>query len=620
MEEKLDGGDDMQIDGCDSELQRTSKVPQGFNADYLKVYYGKLFPCADMLKWMSYGNACDPSFVGQREFSFTLENDIYLRYLSFNSVTEFENSIKKECPFKIDIGPVYSVDVRHAYAQGGGFTPVERELIFDIDMSDYDDVQYCCSGVDVCSACWPLMTIAIKVIDTTLRDDFGFNHILWVYSGRRGVHCWVINLQKYFHVYKGSENGLKNIYLVGPVLHPFLASYTDVLRVHFEEKLLCDQKLLASEDRYQKILELIPYKSIADELHGKWQGNRRSSNAKEDLNVIRWEQLKHALQRCVEEIVFLYTYPKLDIEVSKHMNHLLKAPFCVHPKTGRVCVPIDPTHCDEFDPSTVPTLSGLLEKLNMSGAKSESLNGHQVSSCSSANKKQAEAESSKMAEAITKHNELQSMQIDLDKQDETHVDNKAIEAKTLTPEENENQFDWVVAGLRRGRGRGRGPSNSFRNPEATPKLDTWQRDQPGRADVASPPGMRSVRGGRGGHLSQRSSLPRDKGTYDPIVALTEENFPPITNPSRDLVIHSPSLPNKQPILAVEERRFDKTPNLPLPPPEEVWEPDPMENSKVSMLAYLCLDSSPPKILSQDTRKLTIIPSLEEIAGQDLTIV
>eukprot|EP00951_Prasinocladus_malaysianus_P000635 scaffold4532_cov41-Prasinocladus_malaysianus.AAC.1 len=48
------------------------------------------------------------------------------------------------------------------------------------------------------------------------------------------------------------------------------------------------------------------------------------------------------------------------------MNHLLKAPFCVHPKTGKVCVPIDPETAWEFDPMSVPTVSQLLEELNQS--------------------------------------------------------------------------------------------------------------------------------------------------------------------------------------------------------------------------------------------------------------
>jgi DNA primase catalytic subunit len=42
------------------------------------------------------------------------------------------------------------------------------------------------------------------------------------------------------------------------------------------------------------------------------------------------------------------------VNVSKHLNHLLKSPFVVHPKTGKVCVPIDPAQADGFDCNAVP--------------------------------------------------------------------------------------------------------------------------------------------------------------------------------------------------------------------------------------------------------------------------
>jgi len=176
-------------------------------------------------------------------------------------------------------------------------------------------------------------------------------------------------------VIKGGKDMAKkvNVRFAGGPMHPSLSTAVETLRGTFPKLILEDQECFDSEEQTDVLLELLGDKDIALKLRKRWLKRPRTSaekwsDIKDEIVSQAQDQGKKPvdmpLYRAVEDIVLQYTYPRMDSEVSKHRNHLLKSPFCVHPGTGRVCVPVDPALVEEFDPAHVPTVDQLLKELD----------------------------------------------------------------------------------------------------------------------------------------------------------------------------------------------------------------------------------------------------------------
>ena len=145
----------------------------------------------------------------------------------------------------------------------------------------------------------------------------------------------------------------------------------EVLKSHFQTDILHDQDPWETDEKFDRLLQLLPDKALNEALRKKWSSapGRASTSKWADIDALAKSGASKtldakALLEAKQDIVLEYTYPRLDIEVSKHLNHLLKSPFVVHPGTGRVCVPINTKDLESFDPLEVPTVTELLGEID----------------------------------------------------------------------------------------------------------------------------------------------------------------------------------------------------------------------------------------------------------------
>ncbi|KAI1487677.1 hypothetical protein F5X96DRAFT_648791 [Biscogniauxia mediterranea] len=356
--------------------------------EIMRMFYQRLFPWRYLFQWLNHSPTPTNDF-SHREFALTLPGDIYSRYNSYPSADLLRKDILLKMPSRFEIGPVYTTNLRDrkTMRNQSAFKPLSKELCFDIDLTDYDDIRTCCDKANICRRCWQFMTMAIKVVDAALREDFGFRHIMWVYSGRRGAHAWVCDrkaramddqkrraIAGYLEVIRGGAQSGKKVNIRRP-LHPHLSRSLELLAPHFQQDVLESQDPWSTPERAEHLLSLLPDRSLNEGLRRKWDSSPgRGSAAKwADIDAVAKSGASgrhldtRALLEAKQDVVLEYTYPRLDIEVSKKLNHLLKSPFVVHPGTGRVCVPIDassPASIEAFDPLAVPTVQGLLAEID----------------------------------------------------------------------------------------------------------------------------------------------------------------------------------------------------------------------------------------------------------------
>lgn len=335
---------------------------------HLKNYYNNHFPFDSIREWISYDGK-EP--LNCRECAFWYDSQRFNRWANIDDMKRVLASTTQSPPERMEIGPVYNHPIKERSSVPlGEFFAIHRELVFDIDSDDFKDIKDCCGDSEICPKCWIYMNCALNCLTEALTKNFGFKYILPVFSGRRGVHIWVCDKKARElsqNVRQGIVSYLNLNEIAGtpgfkPMSCPFAQQMLPLCEDYFIQ--IAEEYSIFTNTKLTEVVKKLIGEKFFNAINIKLSEYQNQS-FRAQWNAIKQKPLVDGSRPFNEtpnyyKLIFQFSFPRLDANVTITMNHLLKSPFSFHPKSGLISLPIPKEKFGQYPPDWVPNLLDLL--------------------------------------------------------------------------------------------------------------------------------------------------------------------------------------------------------------------------------------------------------------------
>ncbi|MBB78060.1 MAG: hypothetical protein CL844_03560 [Crocinitomicaceae bacterium] len=295
----------------------------------------------------------------------TAEGDkLYKRYVRATSAQDLRRQV---CAFTgvkaFHFGAFYDGGVDKQLIRAGESRATRRVLSFDIDLTDKEFLRTTDAdgavSAELCDQAYPVSAMSAYLLRVLLNEAFGFQRVLVVYSGRRGVHVHVFDEaamvlndeqraavlayvdgemhENKLHVRPEVRSAMVVNNLRGEVYRCFegLVKKLGILDQYSDRAAFVNRLNLLQREEHEKLGPVLA--TLAEDVLEPETGAQAWQLIQDKVKSVvfmgpDWEWVEARLD-CV---VLVYVWPRLDEAVTKDTKHLTKAPFSVHAASGRV--------------------------------------------------------------------------------------------------------------------------------------------------------------------------------------------------------------------------------------------------------------------------------------------